>query len=178
MDIMNNKIDKVFGPLASEIALFTCVILIPFYIWVFHIKRFLHFDNIVDILFGVIWVFLIFLGLFIGFTTTCTQIDFTQKRVKFYTKLFGIIPAEEKWIYVTPDMKLRLKKKRKRVFYNRSQHLYGRHGSYRIVEPPDWRIILYDKANMEIAHIKKFKNAKNAEAELKKMSDLLDLRII
>lgn len=177
MNITNNKIDKVFGQFAYEAAIFTCLLLVTLFIYTFHIREFNSFD-IVDVLLLAMCVFLIILGLFLGFSTICTQIDFAKKRVKVYTKLFGIIPVGGKWIYVTPDMKLRLKNQRKRVLYNRSQHLYGRHPASRVVEPPESRIILYDKTEKEIAHIKKFKNAKKAKEGLERLSDLLELRMV
>jgi hypothetical protein len=85
--ITTNKLDKSFGPVGTT-------------------------AGVVLVLVGIITIFssfygliLLFMGAFVGFTSTSTMIDFEKKRVKFSNNIFGIIPIG-KWISIEPTMKL------------------------------------------------------------------------
>ena len=152
----SNNIDKVFGPLSSfGVGLFICTLLVPF----FYVRELINESNarfeIVEVaILSGIWIFCLLFGAFIGLTTTSTQIDNAKKSIKYFTKLLGIIPIEEKWIYLTSDMKLGLKKSTKRW------RAYGRSTSSILISSPDLRIILYNSKNQEIVTVKKVKKEK------------------
>ena len=114
-----------------------------------------------------ICIFCLLFGAFIGLTTTCTQID-DVKSIKYFTKLFGIIPIEEKWVYLTSDMKLGLKKSTKKW------RAYGGTTNSILISSSDLRIILYNGKNREIVPVKKVKFAEN---ELEKLSKILNLKM-
>ena len=73
--MVNNKLDKTFGPVGS-------------------------FAGIIILLFGIYacfysWVGIttIVVGVFLAFTNTGTLIDFENRRLKFASNLFGFIPV-------------------------------------------------------------------------------------
>ena len=106
---------------------------------------------------------------FIGFSTTYTKIDYTNKRIKYATKLCGIIPVG-KWTYLASDMKLGLKESTEQsVVYNRASYS-PKHTSL--------KIMLYDSEGYELIPIKKIKKAKLAEEELEKLSEMLGVGVI
>jgi len=172
----SNNIDKVFGPLSSfGTGLFICTLLVPLYKLIFYVIELMNgvnarFEVVEVLIMSGIWMFCLFFGAFIGLTTTCTQIDDTKKRIKYFTKLFGIVPIEEKWIYLTSEMKLGLKKSTKRW------RAYGRSTSSVLISSPDLRIVLYDCKNREMVTVKKIKKVKFAEDELAKLGKLLELK--
>jgi len=167
----NNKLDKTFGPMAFSgilISLFLlCVFLYEFYEKLngFSIKI----DDAIPSLIICVGVFLV--GAFIGFTTACTRIDYENKRIKYGTKLFGVIFIG-KWTNLTPDMKLGLKSSSERWA------IYGASNRSTSLDYNDLKIFLYDARRTEIIPIKKIKKEKNAETELEKLSKLLNLDII
>ena len=179
--IICNKIDKVLGPLASYgLAFFSCLSLaVPyqFIVYIRDLKKGIY-DSIFELLYfdtvlWIIWALLLVASAFIAFTTTCTEIDTINKRVKFKTKLFGIISSGGKWTYLTSDMKLGFKKSRKKYRY------YGTRGTNSmLVEYNDLRIFLCSNKNRVILPMKKLKSEKNAKEELTKLSKLLELKII
>ena len=119
-----------------------------------------------------IWI-IFFLGFaYLGFTATYIDIDTANKRVKYGTKVFGIIYKGGKWICLTSDMKIGLRETKK----NYREYNYLR--TYAVVPYNDLKIVLYNDKNKEILPIKNIKRKKNAEAELKKMSELLELNTI
>ena len=107
-----NKLDKIFGPMA-----FAGTVLFLYMLYVL-------LDGLVSSIlngfvekyngtkYDTIHVFaictlILFIGAFVGFTTGYTQIDYENKKIKYGTKLFGIIFIG-KWTNLTPDMKLGL----------------------------------------------------------------------
>lgn len=108
---------------------------------------------------------------FLGFTTSCSIIDYKKKRIKYATKLCGIISIG-KWTYLTSDMKLGIKKS------NERWGAYNRYGASTSLEYSDLIITLYDNEDTEIIPVKKIKKAKYAETELEKLSKWLELTII
>ena len=170
-----NHIDKIFGPLSVYgVIFFICTLLAPLYELIFYVRilnglnvRF----EVTEVAIGSgIWILCLLFGAFVGFTTTCTQIDVVKKNIKSFTKLFGIIPVEEKWIYLTSDMKLGLKKSTKKW------RAYGRSTNSILISSPDLRIVLYDSKNREIVDVKKIKKEIFAKDEHEKLSKLLELK--
>ena len=171
----SNNIDKIFGPLASfGVSFFICTLLVPLYELIVYVRELINgtntgFEVVEAAIWCGIWLFCLFFGAFIGLTTTCTQIV-DAKSIKYFTKLFGIISIEKKWIHLTSDMKLGLKNSTKRW------RAYGRSTSSILISSPNLRIILYDSKNREIVTVKKVKKEKFAEDELEKLSKLLELK--
>ena len=174
----NNKLDKIFGPLS-----FAGVVLFLYMLYVL-------FDGLASsvvhgfsekyngtkydtILVFAICTLILFLGAFIGFSTGYTRIDYENKRIKYGTKLFGIIFIG-KWTNLTTNMKLGLKKSTERWGAYMSA---GTVGSMSL-DDTNLKIVLYDAEETEIIPIKKVKKAALAETELEKLSKLLKLDII
>ena len=170
----SNNIDKIFGPLSAYgVIIFICTLLVPF----FYVRELIIINElnvgieVVEVaIFSGVWILCLLFGAFVGLTTTCAQIDDTKKTIKYFTKLFGIIPIEKKWIYLTSDMKLGLKKSTKRW------RAYGGSISSILIGSPDLRIILYNSKNREIVTIKRVKKEKFAKDELETLSKLLELK--
>jgi len=162
----NHKLGKIFGPVAFiGIAIFLFLLYGVFY-ELLHNRRIIGLNTISFI---IIFVFL--LGAFVGFTTICTRIDYVNMRIKYTTKLFGIIPVG-KWTYLVPEMKLGLKKTTERWG---AYSMSNRSTSF---EYNDLMIVLYDAEGTEIIPVQKIKKAEFAEAELEKLSKLLKLDIV
>jgi len=174
----NNKLDKTFGPMAfAGVILFLPIMAVVCMLF-FKLVHELIFNGfnglrieISDILPFVFVVFIFLFTAFIGFTATCTRIDYKNKRMKYTTRLFGVIPIG-KWTYLTPDMKLGLKET------TEIWGAYSRSNRSTSLDYNDLKIFLYDSEYTEIIPVKKVKKAKNAEAELEKLSNLLNLDII
>ena len=166
-----NKLDNIFGPLAfmgKFISL--CLLCMFFYEFYDLLNRGSGISMEIN---GamVLIMFVFLLGVFVGFTNNCTIIDYAKRRIKYATKLFGIIPVG-KWTNLTPDMKLGLKKTTERW------GAYSRSNRSTSFEYSDLRIVLYDANETEIIPIKKVKKAKFAEIELEELSKLLKLDTI
>jgi len=180
--IIRNRLDKVIKTRASE-GVFFCILLL---IVLLSYLAFLiekcengYYHDLLEafllntsFLVMTIWI-VFFLGFaYLGFTTTYIDIDTANKRVKYGTKVFGIIYKGGKWTYLTSDMKIGLKEIKK----NYREYNYLR--TYAVVPYNDLKIVLYNNKNKEILPIKNIKRKKNAEAELKKLSELLELNTI
>jgi len=171
-----NKLDKTFGAMASSGRfIFIIILLGAIYKLAFEESNGVNVRHDVEIekiiVFSILLVLLFFGGAFVGFTTTYTKIDYKNKRMKYATKLFGIIPIG-KWTYLTPNMKLGLKKSTERW------GLYSQGNRSTSVDYTTLKIYLYDSEGYEIIPVKKIKKAKHAEVELEKMSKLLELGTI
>jgi len=168
----NNRLDKTFGPMAfAGVILFILPLSVPFFDLapVIAIIKENDFGEIIITL--LIYAVLLLPGAFIGFTTACTRIDYENKRIKYGTKLFGVIFIG-KWTNLTPNMKLGLKVSTERW------GAYSRSNRSTSLEYNDLKIFLYDAKRTEIIPVKKIKKEKFAEAELEKLSKLLNLNII
>ena len=126
--------------------------------------------EIADVIPFIICVFLLLLGAFLGFTATYSRIDFVKKRIKYVTKVFGIIPIG-KWTYLTSDMKLGVKKTKE------NWRALSRGNRSILFDVTEIIIVLYDKENREIIPVKKVKKAKFAKTELEKLCELLECQI-
>ena len=165
----NNKLNKTFGPFSTAgivlIFAMLCMIFENKFTYSYRPSRF-EANQMV-----IISVCLFIIGVFIAFSATYTKIDYTKKRIKYGTKLFGIFLIG-KWTYLTSDMKLGLKKTTEN-WGAASQT--NRTTSF---DYTNWKIMLYDGEDTEIIPIKQSKKKNLAEAELEKLSELLDLNII
>lgn len=125
-----NKLDKSFGPVGSSSGYFLILAgLVATY----------------TSLFGLI---LVVLGAFLGFTKTCTILDFEKRRVKFSEKLFGILPTG-KWIDITPEMKIGIKES------NMIWTAYSRSNRSIDIDSHDFRLVLFDAEGNEVMTLKK-----------------------
>ncbi len=151
--ITKNKLDKSFGPAGTSAGIFMFIagIVVTFYSFT-----------------GLI---LVFIGAFVGFTSTSTMIDNDKKRIKFSNNLFGFIKTGQ-WIDIKPEMKLGLKKS------NRVYRAYSRSNRTLDIDSKDIRLILYGVDNKQIMPIRKFDSLDIAKVELKKSGNQLGLSLI
>lgn len=143
-NIKINRLDSSFG-LVGKYAGFT----------LFIVGLYISFSSIIGLI-------LILLGSFIGFSITCTLIDFERKRVKFSNCIFGIIHTG-KWINVESTMKLGIRESNIiwRAFSQGNRPLE--------ITNKDFRLTLIDGNNVEIMELKKyssFDSAQENQAEL------------
>ena len=148
--IENNKFEKSFGPVGTSagVVLFIAGLILTYF----------HFTGLI----------LILIGAFVGFSSTSTQIDFEQKRVKFSNNLFGIIKLGQ-WLNIEPSMKIGIKES------NLTWRSYSQGNRPLDIESNDYRIILFDSVNKEIMPIKKFNSKDLAKIELETIGKKLNL---
>jgi len=148
--IINNKLDKSFGPVGTSAGIFLFVIgiLTLYTSW-----------------FGLI---LIVLGAFVGFSSTSTLIDYDNQRVKFSNNLLGIIRTG-KWIVINNDMKIGIRES------NVTWRAYSRSNRPMDFDNKDFRLVLLDSDNREIMPLKKTDSPESAKAELEILCNNLKL---
>lgn len=145
-----NKLDKSFGPVGSSAGIFMAIVgIIASY----------------TTLFGLIFVVV---GCFLGFTSTCTIIDFEKKRIKFSENLFGIIKTG-KWIQIDDRMKIGIKNS------NLVWRAFSQGNRSVDIGADDFRLILYDAENNEIMPVKKTGSLGLAIAEQELLCEKLNL---
>jgi hypothetical protein len=166
-----NKIEKTFGPMAFAGKIMFFVLCVPIFGGIIGVVNSFSVYNMKEAMAMVVIILLFFIGAFTGFTATYSYIDLKNKRIKYSTQLFGIIPIG-KWTYLTSDMKLGLKKS------TDNWGAYSQSNRSTSLSYSDLKIMLYDAEDTEIIPVKKVKKAKNAESELEKLSKLLNLEII
>lgn len=151
--VIKNKLDIAFGPFGSSTGFFLFI------------------GGIITVYFSLFGLIIAIIGAFVSFTSTCTFIDFDNKRIKFSNNLFGIFPVG-KWIDIRPEMKLGLKKSQKGYqAYIRGTQPVGLHIN-------DIRIYLYGNDNKQIMPVKKFDSYETSKRELNELSNKLGLEII
>lgn len=151
--IINNKLDKSFGPIGTVAGITIFVV------------------GIILVFFSLSGLFLIFFGAFVGFSSTSTLIDFDKKRIKFSNNLFGIFRTG-KWLDISTDMKIGIKKS------NKTWRTYSQGSRTLDISNQDFRIILYDSANKEIMPVMKTNTFDSAKIEIEKLSKQLGLGLI
>lgn len=145
-----NNLDKSFGPTGSFAGYFLILAgLVATY----------------TTLFGLI---LVVLGSLLGFTVTCTIIDFENRRVKFSEKLFGILPTG-KWVDITPGMKIGIKES------NMIWTAYSRSNRSIDIDSHDFRLLLFDAEGNEIMPIQKTNSLDSARAAMELLCKKLEL---
>lgn len=146
-----NKLDKSFGPAGSTagIVIFSIGVIVSF-----------------TSLLGLI---LVLLGALLGFTFTCTIIDFEGRRIRFTEKLFGIIPTG-KWIGIETGMKIGIQES------NATWRTFSRSNRSTETTVNDFRLILFDADDHEIMPLKKTNSLESAIDERKILCSKLELR--
>lgn len=149
----NNRFDKSFGPVGSSAGLFMLII-----------GLIISFTS----LFGLI---LVILGAFLGLTSTGTQIDFDNKRMKFSDSIFGIFRTG-RWIPIEPGMKLGIRGQ------NVVWQAFSRSNRSLNIEDKCFMIILLNSDEQEIMPVKKAATLDSAQAELELLEKELGLELI
>jgi hypothetical protein len=122
--------------------------------------------------FNSVWGILpVLLGAFVGFSSTCTIIDFDKKRIKFSNDLFGIIHTG-KWIAIENSMKLGIKET------DMTWSAYSRGNRPFDIEKKDFRITLFDAKDLEILQVKKNNSLESAKADLEIIASQLGIASI
>ncbi len=148
-----NKLDKSFGPIGTLAGIKLLIV------------------GIVLTIFSLYGLILIFLGAFVGLSSTSTLIDYDKKRVKFSNNLFGIFRIGQ-WLDITTNMKIGIKKS------NKTWRTYSRGNRTLDTTDHDFRIILYDSANKSIMPLMKTKTLDSAKIEIKKLRNQLGLGLL
>ena len=128
------------------------------------------------LLVGLITVFaswsglvLIVLGSFMAFSTSGCMIDCDNFKIRFTDNLWGIFKV--KWQYIHP---------RTQIGVNHARMMYrvSSISNHNIdVSDPDWRVYIYDGVDRRGKAICKFKNRVDAERELIRLSEALNIPI-
>lgn len=149
----NNKLGSFFGPIGAFAGIIVFI------------------AGFISIYFSlIIGAILIIIGAFVGFSYTSVILDFDKKKFKSSNILFGFVPIG-KWIQINKDLKVGFKLN-KITF--RTFSMSNRTSEF---EQNEYRIILYDNNNKEVAEIKKSKNQKIAEIEVENISRKFNLEI-
>ncbi|MDD2633901.1 MAG: hypothetical protein PHW82_00195 [Bacteroidales bacterium] len=149
--VVNNKIDNTFGPIGvfAGIVILLLGIYSCFYNWI-----------------GLTSVIV---GCFLAFSSTNTQIDFSNKRVKFSNNIFGLLKIGY-WTDIKPEMSLTIHK-------TPSKHkasLQANETQNQTVK--DYRIMLIDEKGVPILALKKFRDKIKAETSLKELAEKLNIK--
>lgn len=148
--ITNNKLDKSFGPIGT-IAGIT-----------------LFFVGLILTYFSLSGLFLILIGVFVGFTSTSSMIDFDKKRVRFSNNLFGFLRIG-KWIKIESNMKIGINQS------NRVWRAYSRGSQSIDLKNSDFRLLLFDENNKQILPLMKVNTIDLAKKELESLAIRLEL---
>jgi len=134
------KLGKTFGPVGSVAGIILFV------------------SGLILVWFSLSAIIKIFLGSFLGFTFSSTEIDFEQKKVRHSDVLFGVIKTG-KWVDIKPEMKIGILKSRK------TWRTYSR--GNRELETPveDHRLVLFNGAGKMQIPLKKFDSTEEARIE-------------
>jgi hypothetical protein len=151
--MVNNKLDKSFGPVGALSGLILFVVGI--------VMTCFYFSGLV----------LVLLGAFIGFTSTSTLLDFENKRVKFTNNLFGILRIG-KWVGVEANMKIGIKDS------NITWQSYSRGNRALENNTRDFRIVLTDSGEKEIMEIKKAMSFEAAKSDCETLANQLGLSMV
>lgn len=151
--IINNKLEKVFGPFGSSAGFF------------------LFLGGILATYFSLSGLVIVLVGAFVSFTTTSTFIDTENKRVKHSNNIFGFIPVG-KWISLNPEMKLGLKKS------HMGYRAYTRGTQPVDIHYNDIRIFLYSSNYKQLIPLKKFSSYESSKAGIKELGLILELNIL
>lgn len=114
---------------------------------------------------------IVVVGAFVSFTTTSTFIDTENKRVKLSNNIFGFIPVG-KWINITPEMKLGLKKS------HFGYRAYIRGNQPVDIHNNDIRVFLYSADNKQLMPLKKFSSFETSKEGIKELGSILELNIL
>ncbi|HZL10722.1 MAG TPA: hypothetical protein VFC65_12055 [Prolixibacteraceae bacterium] len=149
----NNYLDKPFGPVGTSSGVLIFII------------------GVITTYTSIYALLLVFIGAFVGFTSTSVLIDFDRRRIKFSNNFFGIIRLGH-WINIEPTMKIGIKKSKK------LWRTYSRSNRTLDMEITDFRIILYDSKDKLIMPLKKTNSIESAKVEQVILGNQLGLRLI
>jgi hypothetical protein len=151
--IINNKLDKPFGPFGGSTGFFLLI------------------GGIISTYYSLFGLIIAVIGAFVSFTTTSALIDTENKKVKLSNNLFGFIPVG-KWIDIRTDMKIGLKKS------HMGYRAYIRGNQPVDMHTNDIRIVLYSSDNKQIMHLQKFSSHEESKTGIKELSSILSLNIL
>lgn len=151
--IINNKLEKTFGPFGSSTGFFLLL------------------GGLIATYFSLFGLLIAAGGAFAAFTTSSTFIDTDNRKIKYSDNLFGFISIG-KWIEIKPDMKLGLKKShRGYVGYIRGTQPVDIHHN-------DIRAFLYGPDNKQIMPVKKYGSYEDAKKDIDNLGSMLELPVI
>lgn len=148
-----NRLDKLFGPSGSFAGF---VILLA---------------GLVALYFSLTAIFLVLIGAFAGFTTTCAIIDYAGRSVRYTTAIFGFIHTG-KWIGVEKTMTLKVQQS------GRNYRAYSRSNRVLDIRERDFSIVLKDENDQEICPLKRFSTRAEAEVTAHDIALKLGIQII
>ncbi len=151
--IINNKLDKVFGP-SGTFAGYTIIVI--GIIFAFH---------------SIGSIILIIPGAFTAFSTTGTLIDTEKKKVKYYTSYFGLTKTG-KWLDMNIFSEIRLS--RSIISYR----AYSRSNRQTETNKTGYRINFYSNSNKTRIPVMHCSDIQTARDEAEKISTLTGLPII
>lgn len=151
--ILKNNLDKAFGAVGMSAGLLLLV------------------AGAAITFFSLTGLVLLAIGALVGFTYTATLLDFNNKRVKFTTYLFGIIPMG-KWIFIEPGMKIGVRD------WKTLWRSYSAGNRTLDMEERDFRIVLYDIHGKVLMPVKKFQNGEMAKAEAEELSKVMGIALV
>lgn len=147
------QFEKSFGPVASFAGY---VILIA---------------GLAAMYFTLAGLLLVLFGAFVGFTSSCTTIDYTFRKAKYSKKIFGFIKIG-KWLDITEGMSIGIKKS------DKIYRTYSRGNRTLDISKTELRIYLFDLQKRPVIPLKKIEKIKNSEKEIEDLSKRLQLTII
>ena len=150
--IINNKLDKAFGPAGTSAGIFLGLAGI-----------------VCTILYAWSAISLVVIGAFIGFTSNSTKIDIENKRVKQSNNIFGFIGLG-KWVDINSRMKLGT------VDSSMIWRAYSRSNRQLDIAQKDIRIILYSSNMQQIMPLMKTNSKESAKENLEKLCDQLGVQ--
>lgn len=151
--IINNKLDKSFGPVGS----FAGIVVFIAGLGAFY--------------YSMYSIILVLLGAFVGFSYSSASIDIDNKRIRFTNNLLGVIKTGQ-WLNLSSDMKIGIKKS-KNVWRS-----YSRGNRTLDIPDEDYRLILTDFQGKPLMTIKKTEGLNSAKSELEKICKQLELSAI
>ncbi|MBN1186064.1 MAG: hypothetical protein JXB49_27530 [Bacteroidales bacterium] len=150
--IVNNKLDKAFGPVGTSAGLFLGIAGIVF-----------------TILYAWSALSLFVIGAFVGLTNTSAKIDIDNKRVKLSNNIFGCISLG-KWVEVNTKMKLGI------LDSSMIWRAYSRSNRKLDISQKDIRIILYSSTMQQIMPLMKTNTKESAKENLEKLCTQLEIQ--
>ena len=148
--IINNKLDKSFGPVGSFSGIVVFV------------------AGLGSCYYSFYSLILILIGAFVGFSYSNTLIDIDRKRIRFSNNYFGVIKTGQ-WMNISLDMKIGIKKS-KRVWRSYS-------GGNRTLDltNEDFRLVLYNSQGKLLIPIYKTAGLNSAKYKLEEICKQLKL---
>ena len=127
--------------------------------------------GLILLFYSTIGLILLLLGAFLGFTNTCTTIDFEKRKVKHSNNLFGFIKTGS-WIDINDSMKTAICK---------SKHIYrtnSQSNKTADVETESTLICLFNSEGKKIMPLKKIVSIENQDTELTELNGKLGLSVL